>query len=145
MPLRGPVAEHPGGHRECGGSEGCEWPQVREQQSSPAPARYTRCVISMAYNSGLISVKYCKAILAMTVCSTGSRARSGGTIQRGHVVYPRPRHRQICQPRQALRGMCADGGKSEGRIVCPWYVGGPVAQQNWITGHAALTRSRPLL
>jgi hypothetical protein len=74
-------------------------------RSSPAPARYTRCVISMAYRRW-------------------------------------PRHRQICQPRQALRGMCADGGKSGGRIVCPWYGGGPVAQQNRITRHAALTRSR---
>jgi hypothetical protein len=39
MPLRGPVAEHPGGHRECGGSEGCEWPQVREQQVEPGPCQ----------------------------------------------------------------------------------------------------------
>jgi hypothetical protein len=35
--VRGPVAEHPGGHRECGGSEGCEWPQVREQQVESGP------------------------------------------------------------------------------------------------------------
>jgi hypothetical protein len=32
--------------------------------------------------------------------------------------------------------MCASGGKPGGRIVRPWYGGGPVAQQNRMTGHA---------
>ena len=34
---------------------------------------------------------------------------------------------------QALRGMYASGGKLGGRIVRPWYGGGPVAQQNRMT------------